>query len=135
MAIQGILSDPEALTSFATFMITSYGTTDVWKYEKIVYKENNDNPLAADTKSVVLIPLSIAIVAWSDELINNTTILQGDKQGWIAYTDDLENLQVGDYVVKQDSNGQEISRLRIVAPTQPQEYKEKIVAFMVNLRK
>lgn len=133
MARQGILSSPDNLEQFASGMIKKFGVENVWFYEKTSIIENANDPTDVGDKIIEYIPITIAILSWNVELINNTTILQGDRKGYIAYFDGISDIKAGDYIVKKDGDTIK-ARLKIVVPTQPQEYKDKIVALLVNLR-
>lgn len=130
----GILSSSQNLKTFVDTMLIKFGVKDVWYYEMVESENDPLDPLDGQHRIYKHIPITIAITAWSEELINNTTILQGDKQGWIGYKDELSTLKVGDRIVKLDKNEEVKQSLKIVAPFLPQEYKDEIVAYMVNLR-
>lgn len=129
----GILDKPQNLKTFVAEMINKFGTKGVWYYEKATIIENINDPTSVGDKIVEYVPLDIAIMSWSVELINDTTILQGDRKGFISEFKYIGTVKPGDYIVKLQ-DGVVTSRMKIVAPIQPKEYKDTLVALMVNLR-
>lgn len=127
----GLFDNP---VEFATKMIEKFGLTDGWYLSSELKVIDSDNPTKIDRIETVEIPIRIAISSWDIELIDNTTILNSDRKGYIAYSDDIRDLVKADNFIVQYSDEVIINKYKIVTPTKPLEVKGQIGAYLVNLR-
>lgn len=127
----GLFDDPK---SFADKMIEKFGVVENWflRYKDIVSLSNDPTkPNMTETKEI---PIRVAISSWEIDLINEQTILSGDRKCYIAYSDELEGLIKADnYIVKKDGDI-DVMKYKIVTPTKPLVFKDIVAAYMVNIR-
>lgn len=127
----GLFDDPKA---FADSMIEKFGVVENWflRYKDIVSLSNDPTkPNITETKEI---PIKLAISSWEIDLINEQTILSGDRKCYIAYSEELEGLIKADnYIVKKNGDV-DIMKYKIVTPTKPLVFKDIIAAYMVNIR-
>lgn len=127
----GLFDDPK---SFADKMIEKFGVVEYWylRYKDILSLSNDPTkPNLTETKEI---PIKLAISSWEIDLINEQTILSGDRKCYIAYIEELEGLIKADnYIVKKDGDI-DVMKYKIVTPTQPLVFKDIIAAYMVNIR-
>ena len=127
----GLFDDPK---SFADKMIEKFGVVENWflRYKDIVSLSNDPTkPNLTETKEI---PIKLAISSWEIDLINEQTILSGDRKCYIAYSEELEGLIKADnYIVKKDGDI-DVMKYKIVTPTKPLVFKDIIAAYMVNIR-
>lgn len=127
----GLFDDPKA---FADKMIEKFGVVENWflRYKDIVSLSNDPTkPNITETKEI---PIKLAISSWEIDLINEQTILSGDRKCYIAYSEELEGLIKADnYIVKKNGDV-DIMKYKIVTPTKPLVFKDIIAAYMVNIR-
>lgn len=127
----GLFDDPKA---FADKMIEKFGVVENWflRYKDIVSLSNDPTkPNITETKEI---PIKLAISSWEIDLINEQTILSGDRKCYIAYSEELEGLIKADnYIVKKNGDV-DVMKYKIVTPTKPLVFKDIIAAYMVNIR-
>lgn len=127
----GLFDDPK---SFADTMIEKFGVVENWflRYKDIVSLSNDPTkPNLTETKEI---PIKLAISSWEIDLINEQTILSGDRKCYIAYSEELEGLIKADnYIVKKNGDV-DVMKYKIVTPTKPLVFKDIIAAYMVNIR-
>lgn len=127
----GLFDDPK---SFADKMIEKFGVVENWflRYKDIVSLSNDPTkPNLTETKEI---PIKLAISSWEIDLINEQTILSGDRKCYIAYSEELEGLIKADnYIVKKNGDV-DVMKYKIVTPTKPLVFKDIIAAYMVNIR-
>lgn len=127
----GLFDNPKA---FADKMIEKFGVVENWflRYKDIVSLSNDPTkPNLTETKEI---PIKLAISSWEIDLINEQTILSGDRKCYIAYSEELEGLIKADnYIVKKNGDV-DIMKYKIVTPTKPLVFKDIIAAYMVNIR-
>lgn len=131
----GLFDTPTSPAKFAKQMIDKFGETESWylEYEEEVGISNN--PTDKPKTLLVSVPIAIAIVAWEISLIDNTTILNGDRKCYIAYSDDIKDkVKAGNYLVKKDINGNKLEELKIVTPVTNLSFKGAIASYVVNVR-
>lgn len=127
----GLFDDPKA---FADSMIEKFGVVENWylRYKEIISISNDPTkPNMTETKEI---PIKVAISSWEIDLINEQTILSGDRKCYIAYSDELEGLIKADnYIVKKNGDV-DVMKYKIVTPTKPLVFKDIVAAYMVNIR-
>ena len=127
----GLFDNPKA---FADSMIEKFGVVENWylRYKEIISISNDPTkPNMTETKEI---PIKVAISSWEIDLINEQTILSGDRKCYIAYSDELEGLIKADnYIVKKNGDV-DVMKYKIVTPTKPLVFKDIIAAYMVNIR-
>lgn len=127
----GLFDDPK---SFADKMIEKFGVVENWflRYKDIVSLSNDPTkPNLTETKEI---PIKLAISSWEIDLINEQTILSGDRKCYIAYSEELEGLIKADnYIVKKNGDV-DVMKYKIVTPTKPLVFKDIVAAYMVNIR-
>lgn len=127
----GLFDDPK---SFADTMIEKFGVVENWflRYKDIVSLSNDPTkPNLTETKEI---PIKLAISSWEIDLINEQTILSGDRKCYIAYSEELEGLIKADnYIVKKNGDV-DVMKYKIVTPTKPLVFKDIVAAYMVNIR-
>lgn len=127
----GLFDDPK---SFADGMIEKFGVVENWflRYKDIVSLSNDPTkPNVTETKEI---PIKLAISSWEIDLINEQTILSGDRKCYIAYSEELEGLIKADnYIVKKNGDV-DVMKYKIVTPTKPLVFKDIVAAYMVNIR-
>lgn len=124
----------DAPLEFADKMISKFGLTNNWYLLSETKIKDATNPTKIDRVEVLEIPIKIAISSWDIELIDNTTILNSDRKGYILYSDDIRDYVKADNFVVQYSGEVMINKYKIVTPTKPLEFKGQISAYLVNLR-
>lgn len=127
----GLFDDPK---SFTDKMIEKFGVVENWflRYKDIVSLSNDPTkPNITETKEI---PIKLAISSWEIDLINEQTILSGDRKCYIAYSEELEGLIKADnYIVKKNGDI-DVMKYKIVTPTKPLVFKDIVAAYMVNIR-
>lgn len=127
----GLFDDAKA---FADSMIEKFGVVESWylRYKEIISISNDPTkPNMTETKEI---PIKVAISSWEIDLINEQTILSGDRKCYIAYSDELEGLIKADnYIVKKNGDI-DVMKYKIVTPTKPLVFKDIVAAYMVNIR-
>lgn len=127
----GLFDNPKA---FADSMIEKFGVVENWylRYKEIISISNDPTkPNMTETKEI---PIKVAISSWEIDLINEQTILSGDRKCYIAYSDELEGLIKADnYIVKKNGDV-DVMKYKIVTPTKPLVFKDIVAAYMVNIR-
>lgn len=127
----GLFDDPK---SFADTMIEKFGVVENWflRYKDIVSLSNDPTkPNLTETKEI---PIKLAISSWEIDLINEQTILSGDRKCYIAYSEELEGLIKADnYIIKKNGDV-DVMKYKIVTPTKPLVFKDIVAAYMVNIR-
>lgn len=134
MANGGSMGVFDDTRTFAKNIIGKFGVVEGWYLLHQEITEISNNPTKPNQKTTRKIPIEVAIASWEVDLINETTILSGDRKCYIAYNPALEGLIKADnYIIKEEDN-KEIMRYKIVTPTRPLVFKDIIAAYMVNIR-
>lgn len=127
----GLFDDPK---SFADKMIEKFGVVENWflRYKDIVSLSNDPTkPNMTETKEI---PIKVAISSWEIDLINEQTILSGDRKCYIAYSEELEGLIKADNFIVKKNGDVDVMKYKIVTPTKPLVFKDIVAAYMVNIR-
>lgn len=127
----GMFDNPKG---FAETMIEKFGVVENWflRYNEIQGISNDPTkPNETITKEL---PIKVAISSWEVDLINEQTILSGDRKCYIAYSEELDGLIKADnYIVKKNGD-KDVMKYKIVTPTKPLVFKDMVAAYMVNIR-
>lgn len=127
----GMFDDPKG---FAETMIEKFGVVENWflRYNEIQGISND--PTKPNKTITRELPIKVAISSWEVDLINEQTVLSGDRKCYIAYSEELDGLIKADnYIVKKDGDN-DIMKYKIVTPTKPLVFKDMVAAYMVNIR-
>lgn len=130
----GLFETPTAPRNFAEVMIDKFGVSEGWYLEYDNETRISSNPTESPVITKIKVPIKIAITSWGIENIDNATILNEDRKGYIAFSDEIEkNVKAGNFIVNiQDYT--EVMRYKIVTPTFAISFKDKISCFVANLR-
>lgn len=127
----GMFDDPKG---FAETMIEKFGVVENWflRYNEIQGISND--PTKPNETTTKELPIKVAISSWEVDLINEQTILSGDRKCYIAYSEELDGLIKADnFIVKKDGD-KDVMKYKIVTPTKPLVFKDMVAAYMVNIR-
>lgn len=127
----GLFDNPK---EFADEMITKFGVVENWylRYKDIL--ELSEDPTKPNTTITKEIPIKVAIASWEIDLINEQTILSGDRKCYISYTPELDGLIKPDNLIVKKDGDNDIMKYKIVTPTKPLVFKDIISAYLVNIR-
>lgn len=127
----GMFDNPKG---FAETMIEKFGVVENWflRYNEIQGISND--PTKPNETTTKELPIKVAISSWEVDLINEQTILSGDRKCYIAYSEELDGLIKADnYIVKKNGD-KDVMKYKIVTPTKPLVFKDMVAAYMVNIR-
>lgn len=127
----GMFDDPQG---FSEKMIEKFGVVENWFLRYNEMQEISDDPTRPNETVTIEIPIKVAISSWEVDLINEQTILSGDRKCYIAYKQEIDGLIKADnYIVKKNGD-KDIMKYKIVTPTKPLVYKDIVAAYMANIR-
>lgn len=127
----GMFDDPQG---FAEEMIEKFGVVENWflRYNELqVISNDPTKPNEVVTKEL---PIKVAISSWEVDLINEETILSGDRKCYVAYNEEIDGLVKADNFIVKKNGDKDVMKYKIVTPTKPLVYKDIVVAYMVNIR-
>lgn len=127
----GMFDDPKG---FAEKMIEKFGVVESWFLRYNELQGISNDPTKPNETITREIPIKVAISSWEVDLINEQTILSGDRKCYIAYSEELDGLIKADnFIVKKDGD-KDVMKYKIVTPTKPLVFKDIVAAYMVNIR-
>lgn len=127
----GMFDDPKGFTEK---MIEKFGVVENWFLRYNELQEISNDPTKPNETITKELPIKVAISSWEVDLINEQTILSGDRKCYIAYDEEIDGLIKADnFIVKKDGD-KDIMKYKIVTPTKPLVFKDIVAAYMVNIR-